>query len=90
MSALASMQARATPDISWVDYLIMAVYFVVTLGTGFVLRKRMNSSEDLFLPGRSFMPRLGMICTTIPTAMLEQVFGVHQLSSINERRRLCF
>jgi SSS family solute:Na+ symporter len=53
MLALASVPAGITPDISWVDYLIIAVYFVVTLGIGFVLRTRMISSEDFFLSGRS-------------------------------------
>ena len=54
MFTLASLQAaRATPDVGWVDYLIIGIYFVVTLGIGFVLRKRMRSSEDFFLAGRS-------------------------------------
>lgn len=54
MFTLASLQAaRATPDVGWVDYLIIGIYFVVTLGIGFVLRKRMRSSEDFFLSGRS-------------------------------------
>jgi solute:Na+ symporter, SSS family len=54
MFAFASVQAApVTPDIGWVDYLIIAVYFVVTLGIGFVLRTRMKSSEDFFLSGRS-------------------------------------
>ena len=90
MFALASMQVRVTPAIDWVDYLISAVYFAVTLGIGFVLRKRMISSEDFFLSGRSFLPSLGMFCATIPTTMPGQVFVVHQLLPISERRRLCF
>ena len=57
MLALASMQAQApvsvTAHLSWVDYLIILVYFLVTLGIGFVLRRRMRSSEDFFLSGRS-------------------------------------
>jgi SSS family solute:Na+ symporter len=40
-------------DISWVDYLIIIFYFAVTLGIGFALRRRMRSSEDFFLSGRS-------------------------------------
>ena len=53
MLALASMQAAVPINISWVDYLIFALYFLVTLGIGFVLRTRMRSSEDFFLAGRS-------------------------------------
>jgi SSS family solute:Na+ symporter len=45
--------APVTAHTGWVDYLIIAIYFVVTLGIGFVLRTRMRSSEDFFLAGRS-------------------------------------
>ena len=37
----------------FVDYLIIAVYFVFVLGIGFALRGRMKTSEDFFLSGRS-------------------------------------
>src|SRR5438105_10636669 len=53
MFALASMQARVTANVGWVDYLIIGIYFCVTLGIGFVLGRRMGSSEDFFLSGRS-------------------------------------
>jgi SSS family solute:Na+ symporter len=53
MFALASMQARVTANAGWVDYLIIGLYFCVTLGIGFVLRTRMKTSEDFFLSGRS-------------------------------------
>ena len=53
MFAVASIQANAAPDITWVDYLIIGIYFLVTLGVGFVLRTRMKTSEDFFLSGRS-------------------------------------
>jgi SSS family solute:Na+ symporter len=53
MFALASMQARVTANVGWVDYLIIGIYFCVTLGIGFMLRRRMRSSEDFFLSGRS-------------------------------------
>ena len=45
--------AHETANIGWVDYLVIGIYFVVTLGIGFVLRTRMKSSEDFFLSGRS-------------------------------------
>lgn len=53
MVALASLQARVTANVGWVDYLIIAIYFAVTLGIGFALRTRMRTSEDFFLSGRS-------------------------------------
>lgn len=37
----------------FVDYLIIAIYFVFVLGIGFSLKKQMVSSEDFFLSGRS-------------------------------------
>jgi SSS family solute:Na+ symporter len=49
----ASLPAQEAANLGWVDYLIIAIYFVVTLGIGFVLRRRMRSSEDFFLAGRS-------------------------------------
>src|SRR5438270_6142465 len=53
MFALAMAQARVTANAGWVDYLIIGVYFVATLGIGFALRRRMRTSEDFFLSGRS-------------------------------------
>lgn len=53
MFVLASLQAHVTANPSWIDYLIIAIYFAVTLGIGLSLRRRMKSSEDFFLSGRS-------------------------------------
>jgi solute:Na+ symporter, SSS family len=36
-----------------VDWLILGIYFVFVLGMGVVLRRRIHSSEDFFLSGRS-------------------------------------
>lgn len=36
-----------------IDYLIIGIYFVFVLGIGFSLKKRMVSTEDFFLSGRS-------------------------------------
>lgn len=49
-------------DDSWVDYLIVAIYVAVTLGIGIALRKRMRSSEDFFLAGRSLPSLVSCIC----------------------------
>jgi len=53
MFALASLQVRIVANANWVDYLIIGLYFAVTLGIGLALRTRMRSSEDFFLSGRS-------------------------------------
>src|SRR5277367_3203817 len=39
--------------LSWVDWLIMLVYFVFVLGIGFALKRYMRTSNDFFLAGRS-------------------------------------
>jgi SSS family solute:Na+ symporter len=53
MLTLAYAQAGITVNISWVDYLIIGIYFLVTLGIGLALRTRMRTSLDFFLSGRS-------------------------------------
>src|SRR5512139_1044922 len=40
-------------DASWVDYLLIAVYFVFVLGIGLMARRSVSSSIDFFLSGRS-------------------------------------
>ncbi|MBC7894134.1 MAG: sodium:solute symporter family protein [Cytophagaceae bacterium] len=39
-----------------VDYAVMAIYFAVVLGIGWVLRRKMRTSNDFFLSGRSLPP----------------------------------
>jgi SSS family solute:Na+ symporter len=39
--------------LSFVDYLIIAIYFAFVVGIGFWLRGQMKTSEDFFLSGRS-------------------------------------
>lgn len=38
---------------SWVDYLIVAIYFLFVLGIGIVARRQVSDSVDFFLSGRS-------------------------------------
>ncbi|MDQ6935432.1 MAG: Na+/galactose cotransporter, partial [Actinomycetota bacterium] len=38
---------------SWVDYLIIALYFAFVLGIGISARRSVSSSIDFFLSGRS-------------------------------------
>ena len=53
MDTLALLQVEVSVDDSWLDYFIIGVYFLFVLGIGAVLRKRMRTSEDYFLSGRS-------------------------------------
>ncbi|UNX55384.1 sodium:solute symporter family protein [Georgenia sp. TF02-10] len=50
-------QAAAEPaqriDARWVDFLLIAVYFAFVLGIGAAARRRVSSSIDFFLSGRS-------------------------------------
>jgi solute:Na+ symporter, SSS family len=39
--------------LSWIDWLIMLVYFAFVLGIGFALKRYMRTSNDFFLAGRS-------------------------------------
>ncbi len=40
-------------NLSWIDYLMLAIYFAVVMGIGFIARSRVKSSMDFFLSGRS-------------------------------------
>src|SRR5437868_9632339 len=42
--------------LSTIDYAIMALYFAVVLGIGWVLRRSAKTSTDFFLSGRSLPP----------------------------------
>ncbi|HEX8916196.1 MAG TPA: sodium:solute symporter family protein [Humisphaera sp.] len=40
-------------EFTWVDYLLMVIYFVFVLGIGWLIKRRTKTSEDFFLSGRS-------------------------------------
>jgi SSS family solute:Na+ symporter len=40
-------------DASWIDYVMVVVYFAVVLGIGLAARRRVSDSLDFFLSGRS-------------------------------------
>lgn len=39
-------------DASWVDYLLVAIYFLFVLGIGWAAKARVSNSIDFFLSGR--------------------------------------
>jgi solute:Na+ symporter, SSS family len=51
MTVLASSILRL--DANWVDYVLIALYFVFVLGIGLAARAQVSSSIDFFLSGRS-------------------------------------
>ena len=40
-------------DVNFVDYAILAIYFIAVLGIGFAARRYIKTSLDYFLSGRS-------------------------------------
>ncbi len=40
-------------NLSWIDYVMIVVYFAVVIGIGFIARTRVRTSMDFFLSGRS-------------------------------------
>jgi solute:Na+ symporter, SSS family len=53
VTGLALLQSMVQVNDTWLDYFIIAVYFVFVLGIGAALRTKMRTSEDYFLSGRS-------------------------------------
>lgn len=43
-------------QLTTLDYVVMAIYFAVVLGIGWALRRKMRTSTDFFLSGRSLPP----------------------------------
>ncbi len=50
------MNATSVARLATIDYVVMAMYFVVVLGIGWVLRRATTTSTDFFLSGRSLPP----------------------------------
>jgi SSS family solute:Na+ symporter len=53
VTGLVLLQSKVQVNDTWLDYFIIAVYFVFVLGIGAALRTKMRTSEDYFLSGRS-------------------------------------
>jgi solute:Na+ symporter, SSS family len=39
-------------NLGWLDYVLVAIYFVFVLGIGFIARSQISTSLDFFLSGR--------------------------------------
>ncbi len=50
---LYAIAEHAALNLTYIDWLIMAVYFAFVLGIGFALKRYMRTSNDFFLAGRS-------------------------------------
>src|SRR3954469_19810783 len=62
-------------DVNWIDYGILAAYFVVVLGVGFAARRYIKTSLDYFLSGRSLPP--GMPGPALLSAPVDHRARVH-------------
>lgn len=50
---LADASSSLRLDLSWVDYLMLFIYFATVIGIGLAARRRVKTSMDFFLSGRS-------------------------------------
>lgn len=53
---LFSLEPSLMTQITALDYVVMAIYFAVVLGIGWALRRKMRTSNDFLLSGRSLPP----------------------------------
>src|SRR4051812_11605641 len=53
VSSAITVMADPIIDATWVDYLIVFLYFLVVLGIGLLARRQISDSLDFFLSGRS-------------------------------------
>ena len=58
------------------DYLVMAIYFVVVLGIGWALRRRMRTSTDFLVSGRSLPPWVTGIAFLSANLGAQEVIGM--------------
>src|SRR5438128_2575709 len=52
-SMVFAADAQLRLDANWVDYILIALYFVFVLGIGILARRSVSSSIDFFLSGRA-------------------------------------
>ena len=62
--------------LAWIDYLIMVVYLVFVLGIGFALKRRMKSSTDFFLSGRSIPAWIAGLAFVSANLGAQEVIGM--------------
>src|SRR3954463_10165383 len=53
ITSAVTVMADPIIDATWVDYLIVFLYFFVVLGSGVLARRQISDSVDFFLSGRS-------------------------------------
>ena len=62
--------------LAWSDYAIMAAYFAVTIAIGYVVRRRVHTSTDFFLAGRSMPTWVAAIAFISANLGAQEVIGM--------------
>jgi len=63
-------------QLTFIDWLIMAIYLVFVLGVGFVLKRHMKTSTDFFLSGRSIPAWVGGLAFLSANLGAQEVIGM--------------
>jgi SSS family solute:Na+ symporter len=63
-------------ELTYIDWLIMGVYFVFVLGMGFVLRRHVKSSTDFFLAGRAMPAWVASLAFISANLGAQEVIGM--------------
>lgn len=50
---MSPMETVIRLDAQWIDYVLIALYFLFVLGVGFFAKRGVSSSIEFFLSGRS-------------------------------------
>jgi len=56
-----------TLHITWVDWLVIALYFAFVLGIGFYLKRFTKTGEDFFIAGEKTAPGSRVLRSSRPT-----------------------
>jgi SSS family solute:Na+ symporter len=62
--------------LEWIDYAIMAAYFALTIAIGFVVKRRVHSSSDYFMAGRSMPTWIAAIAFISANLGAQEVIGM--------------
>ncbi|MDW5267721.1 MAG: sodium:solute symporter family protein [Edaphobacter sp.] len=62
--------------LSWIDCLVMAVYFTLTVAIGFIVKRRVHTSNDYFMAGRAMPTWIAAIAFISANLGAQEVIGM--------------
>jgi SSS family solute:Na+ symporter len=62
--------------LGWIDYMVMAAYFALTVAIGFVVKRRVRTSSDYFMAGRSIPTWVAAIAFISANLGAQEVIGM--------------